>query len=445
MKKIAFHWQVVIGLVLGAAWAIASSYLGWSEFTINWISPFGTIFIRLLKLLAVPLVLLSIISGVSGLSDMSQLGRWGGKTMGAYVITTVIAVTVGLLLVNTIQPGNRISEEAKISLSQTVDSQLESSGFDEKMADKKKDAEAYRKGGPLMPYVDMFFSDNFFKSLTDNKLMLQVIFFAIFFGIGLSLIEDRQAKPVLDFINGANSVILKMISIVMKGAPFFVFALLAGQISSLAGNDPALMFQIFKGLIWYSATVLIGLGFMAFIFYPSLVSAITKKVGFKQFLQKVGLAQSVAFSTSSSAATLPVTMEVVHEKLGVSKQMTNFVLPVGATINMDGTSLFQAVSAVFLAQFFGAELTLTEQITIVLMSTLASIGAPAVPSAGIVMLILVLESVGLNSSWIALIFPVDRFLDMCRTSVNVTGDAAVATIIGTSENEVDFEVLEKSN
>jgi Na+/H+-dicarboxylate symporter len=443
MKRIPFHWQIIIGLLLGAAWAIASSFLGWSKFTMHWIHPFGEIFIRLLKLLAVPLVLLSIISGISGLSDISKLGRWGGKTIGAYVITTIVAVTLGLLLVNVIQPGNRISEDAKISLEEVVSKQSEEAGFESLLEQKKQDADSYREGGPLRPYIDMFLTDNFFKSLTDNRLMLQVIFFAIFFGVCLSLIPSEKAAPVQAFIGGTNEVILKMISIVMKGAPFFVFALLAGQISSLAGDNPGLMFEIFKGLLWYSLTVLAGLGFLAFIFYPGLVHFFTKKATYKQFLKRINLAQSVAFSTSSSAATLPVTMDCVHKNLGVSRDMTNFVLPVGATVNMDGTSLFQAVSAVFLAQFFGVDSSLSAQITIVLMATLASIGAPAVPSAGIVMLILVLESVGLDSGWIALIFPVDRFLDMCRTAVNVTGDATVATLIGSTENEVDFSVYEK--
>lgn len=443
MKSIPFHFKIIVGLLLGAAWAIASSYFGWSAFTINWIQPFGDIFIRLLKLLAVPLVLLSIISGVSGLSDVSTLGRWGGKTLGAYVLTTLIAVTVGLLLVNTVQPGNRISDSAKEKLTIAVSDQLEKSGFSETLEAKRQDADSYRKGGPLRPFIDMFLTDNFFRSLTDNRLMLQVIFFAIFFGICLALIPDEQGKPVLDFIHGANAVILKMIGIVMKGAPFFVFALLAGQISSLAGDDPSLMGEIFLGLLWYSLTVIAGLAFLAFVFYPGLVHLFTKKATYREFLSRINLAQSVAFSTSSSAATLPVTMDCVHKRLGVSRDMTNFVLPVGATVNMDGTSLFQSISAVFLAQFFGADLDLTAQITIVLMATLASIGAPAVPSAGIVMLILVLESVGLDSGWIALIFPVDRFLDMCRTAVNVTGDAAVATMVGKSENEVDFSVYDK--
>jgi len=438
-RRFALHWQILIALVLGAGWAVFSSYAGFSQFTIDWIAPFGQIFIRLLKLLAVPLVFFSIIMGVSSLGDIKRLGRLGGKTLALYLGTTLFAVTLGLVLVNTVQPGNLIDEESKTELQANVERQNTRMDFQSKREDIEQDAESYLDKGPLMPYVDMFLSDNLFRSLANNRQMLHVIFFALFFGLALAMIDPERSKPIRDVFVGVTDVIIKMMSIVMKGAPFFVFALLAGQVASLAGDDPSLMFAVFRGLGWFTLTAAVGLLFLIFVFYPVLIRLVVRRITFGQFLKRVNLAQTVALSTSSSAATLPVTMEVVNKRLGVSRETTNFVLPIGATVNMDGTSLHQAVCAVFLAQFFGVDLSLGAQITIVLTATLASIGAPAVPSAGMVMLIIVLESVGMDGAWIALVFPVDRILDMIRTAVNVTGDATVATIVASSEGELDYD------
>jgi Na+/H+-dicarboxylate symporter len=266
--------------------------------------------------------------------------------------------------------------------------------------------------------------------------MLQVIFFAIFFGITLVMIPEDKSKPVIDFVNGANEVFLKMVDVVMKVAPFFVFALLAGVIAKMANTVDEVV-DIFIGLGTYSIGVVVGLFFMIFIFYPLLVTTIVKRISYKNFFKNISPAQFLAFSTSSSAATLPVTMECVEENMGVSKSITSFVLPIGATVNMDGTSLYQAVAVIFLAQLHMIDLDLAQQLTIILTATLASIGSAAVPSAGLVMLIIVLQSVGLNPAWIAIIFPVDRILDMCRTVVNVTGDASVCTLIAASENELE--------
>lgn len=466
MSKLALHWQIIIGLVAGVIWAVLSSTLGWSEFTLNWIDPFGTIFINLLKLIAVPLVLFSIISGISGLSDTSSLGRMGIKTLVAYLVTTVFAISIGLTLVNTFKPGtlvdeeqrrsNRVryelwvaetpgveklddtnllselSEEDKMALRAEEQALAENSTVKSKMESAKKTKDQ----GPLQFVVDMVPSNIFF-SLNDNGLMLQVIFFAIFFGVTLLYIPPHQAKPVIDFINGTNEVFLKMVDIVMKGAPFFVFALLAGTLSEMAGDNLGSVMEIFKGLGWYSLTVVAGLAIMIFIVYPFIMVVIVKRKSYREFFNAIGSAQMLAFSTSSSAATLPVTMECVQDNLGVSEKVTSFVLPIGATVNMDGTSLYQAVAVIFLAQFHMVDLSVAQQLTIVLTATLASIGSAAVPSAGLVMLIIVLESVGLNPAWIAIIFPVDRILDMCRTVVNVTGDATVSTIIASTEGELE--------
>ncbi|MBR08416.1 MAG: dicarboxylate/amino acid:cation symporter [Rickettsiales bacterium] len=465
MKNLPLHVKIIIGLILGVIYAFISSAMGWNEFTISWIDPFGTIFIRLLKFIAVPLVLFSIISGVSGLSDVTKLGRLGAKTLGTYLVTTVIAVGVGLLLVNVIKPGDYIDNDQRVKNRITYELWVaETSGVKPKddkdflsdpqyadvvkevtndpnysapktdISDKMAAAAETQDAPPLQFVVDMV-PENIIVSISNNKLMLQVIFFAIFFGITLVLIPSEKAKPVIQFIDGANEVFLKMVDLVMKAAPFFVFCLLAGVIAKMA-DSPAEVFEIFKGLGSYSITLVLGLAFMVFVFYPLIAVLFIKDLSYKQFFKNISPAQFLAFSTSSSAATLPVTMECVEENMGVSKNIASFVLPVGATVNMDGTSLYQAVAVVFLAQMHLVDLTLAQQLTIVLTATLASIGAAAVPSAGLIMMIIVLQSVGLNPAWIAIIFPVDRILDMCRTVVNVTGDATVATVIADSEGEL---------
>lgn len=462
MKKLPLHIKIMLGLIAGVIWAFASSAMGWNQFTIDWIDPFGQIFIRMLKYIAVPLVLFSIISGVSSLKDMSQLGRMGGKTLGFYMVTTVTAVGVGLLLVNVLQPGKLIDEDSRIKNRLKYERWVAStdgveildgknylndprfSGVDasEDVLDAKTQAdldakleaaEASKGAGPLQFIVDMV-PENIVLSLSNQQLMLQVIFFAIFFGITMAMIPEEKVKGLSDFINGSNEVFLKMVDIVMRAAPFFVFALLAGIIAKMA-DTPGEVIEIFKGLASYSGTLVLGLLFLVFIFYPVIIKIVVK-MGFKTFFKNMGPAQLMAFSTSSSAATLPVTMECVEDNMKVSKKVASFVLPVGATVNMDGTSLYQAVAVVFLAQMHMVELTAVQQLTIVLTATLASIGSAAVPSAGLIMMILVLQSVGLNPAWVAILFPVDRPLDMLRTVVNVTGDATVSTIVAKTEGEL---------
>ena len=475
MKKLALHWKILIGLLLGILWAVFSSIFGWSEFTLNWIDPFGTIFINLLKLVAVPLVLFSIIKGITNLSDITRLGRLGSKTILIYVLTTMFAVTVGLSLVNLIKPGNqtqnkilidnRISYELWVESNPNVDymdnyrllqdtsqriqnrvgivqekisteGELSIEGI---ISDKQKETlNKTQSSRPLQFVVDMI-PDNIFKSLNSNGLMLQVIFFAIFFGIVLMLISKDKAKPLIALVDGFNEVFLKMVDLIMRAAPFFVFALLAGVISKMAGNEQdafVKVIEIFKILGWYSVVVVLGLFIMAFIFYPLLIRLFARKISYVEFFRKISPAQLLAFSTSSSVATLPVTMDCVQDNLKVPKETASFVLPIGATVNMDGTSLYQAVAVIFLAQFHMVDLSISQQLVIVLTATLASIGAAAVPSAGLIMMILVLESVGLNPAWIAIVFPIDRLLDMCRTVVNVTGDATVATVVASTEGQL---------
>ena len=466
MKNLALHWKIIIGLILGIIFAFVSSSLGWSEFVADWIDPFGKIFINLLKLIAVPLVLFSIIKGISGLHDTAKLGRLASKTLAFYLVTTVTSVAVGLLLVNTFSPGTLVGEAQRTdnrlayeiwaqdnaveildgkcylcddqyaSRIDVVRELMDTEAPNEALAAKMKSARKTKESGPLQPLVDMVPSNIFF-SLNNNGLMLQVIFFAIFFGVTLISIPREMAQPVISLVDGMNEVFLKMVDIVMQAAPFFVFALLAGVISKMAGDDPNAVIEIFKGLGWYSLVVVAGLAFMIFVFYPILVQLSVKGMTYRRFFKAISPAQFLAFSTSSSAATLPVTMDCVRDNLGVSKETTSFVLPIGATVNMDGTSMYQAIAVVFLAQFHAVDLSIMQQLTIVITATLASIGSAAVPSAGLIMLIIVLESVGLNPAWVAIIFPVDRILDMCRTTVNVTGDCSVATIVADSEGQLD--------
>jgi Na+/H+-dicarboxylate symporter len=476
MKNIPLHWKIIIGLVIGVIWAFVSSYLGWNQFTIDWIDPFGTIFIRILKFIAVPLVLFSIISGISGLTDVSRLGKLGVKTLGLYLLSTVMAVGLGLLLVNSIKPGKFIDEDQRIKnriryelwvdqnpdvpkpkdgrhfltesqfrdrvTSVITEAELDSMASrvnetDERVKRTMKTAEETTSTGPLQFFVDIV-PENIFFAMGDNTNMLQIIFFALFFGICLALIPADKAKPMIDVVNSVNEVLLRMVHGVMSVAPFFVFALLAGVIAKMADN-PREVFEIFKSLGSYSLTVFAGLAFMVMVFYPLVASLFIKGMSYKKFFKNLSPAQFLAFSTSSSAATLPVTMECVEENMGVPKKISSFVLPIGATVNMDGTSLYQAVAVVFLAQLHMVDLTLGQQLTIVLTATLASIGSAAVPSAGLVMMIIVLNSVGLNPAWIAIIFPVDRILDMFRTVVNVTGDATVATLVAGTEGELHLE------
>lgn len=474
MKKLPLHIKIIIGLALGIVWAFISSYLGWNQFTIDWIDPFGTIFIRVLKAIAVPLVLLSIISGVSSLTDINKLGKLGLKTIVFYVGSTVVAVGIGLSLVNLVQPGKFVNEEQRVKnrikyelwvsenpdvpqpkdgrsflkeqkYQELVNSTMNEGAMDSlrnvaeasnaKVDQLSQSAEETTGQGPLKFFVDMV-PENVFGAFSNNSNMLQVIFFALFFGICLAMLPNDKVGGVISFVNGANEVILKMVDIIMKAAPFFVFALLAGVIAKMA-DTPAQVLQIFKGLGSYSLTLLVGLLFMIFVLYPLIVSIFIKKLTYREFLKRISPAQFLAFSTSSSAATLPVTMECVEENMGASKKISSFVLPIGATVNMDGTSMYQAIAVVFLAQLHMVDLTLGQQLTIVLTATLASIGSAAVPSAGLVMMIIVLNSVGLNPAWVAIIFPVDRILDMFRTVVNVTGDATVSTLIAKSEGELN--------
>jgi Na+/H+-dicarboxylate symporter len=419
-NELALHWKILIGMVLGVAVGVVATLIdspthNANEFVLDWIKPLGSMFVNVLKMIAIPLIVASLIKGVSDLEDLSKLSAMGLRTLGLYLLTTVIAVSLGLLIVNLAAPGLSVPQETRENLVEKFGGQA---------SQRQLTATDQKDRGPLAALEDVI-PDNILKAATDNGSMLQVIFFSIFFGVGLILVNDEKSTPVKLFFDGVNEVILKMIDLIMLTAPVGVFSLLAALV--VETQDP----QLLVALIYYGCCVVVGLALMMLAVYPSAVKLITG-VGYRDFFGGMLPAQMLAFSTSSSAATLPVTMERVEEHLGVEKEVSSFVLPIGATINMDGTSLYQAIAAVFIAQVLGFELTVADQITIVTTATLASIGSAAVPGAGMVMLIIVLEAINVPAYGLALIFAVDRPLDMCRTAVNVTGDAAVTMLVAHS-------------
>jgi len=420
------HWQILLGMALGALFGVAAAQYGWGQFTTDWVAPFGTIFLNLLKLIAMPLVITSLICGVASLSDFKKLSRMGGKTIGLYLATTAVAVTIGLLVVNAIKPGDRLPDKTKAQLESKYQAD----------ATKRQEATAtVKERGPLQPLIDMV-PDNFFGSASSNRNMLQIVFFSLLAGIALVQVCEEKRRPVIEVISGLQELVIRITFLIMLFAPIGVFALIASTITNMAGEDPSQVISLLGSLAWYCLAVIIGLLIHGSIVYLGLLKIFTS-LSIPHFFRSIGQAQLLAFSTSSSGATLPVTMKCVEEKLGASKEVSSFVLPLGATINMDGTALYQAVAAVFIAQASGIDLTTGAQITIVLTAVLASVGTAAVPGAGIVMLIIILEAINVPAAGIALILGVDRILDMCRTAVNVTGDAAVTAVIAASEKQLD--------
>jgi len=420
LKKLPLWAKIFIGMGLGILWGLVAVWRGWESFTTDWIKPWGTIFLKLLKLIAVPLIFVSLIKGISSLTDITKLSRIGYKTIVIYIVTTLFATTVGLILVNIVKPGSVFPSDKQEEYREKFSGQIEM---------RQESAQDIKDQSPLFFFEDMI-PDNFFKAAGDNSKMLQIIFFAILFSIALVLVPGDKTQVVKDFFDGLNDVILKIVDVIMRFAPVGVFALMAALVVDFSGDA-----DIFSALGMYMLTVIIGLFLLILGFYP-LLMRLFARMKTPRFMKGILPAQLVAFTTSSSAATLPVTMKQAINELGVSKSVANFVLPVGVTINMDGTSCYQAIAAVFIAQVFGIELTLVQQLTIVLTATLASIGSPGIPSGSIVMLIIVLNSVGLPVEGLALILGVDRPLDMLRTVVNITGDSTVASIVARSEGEL---------
>jgi len=421
MKKLPLWILILIGMGLGVIWGLIAVKFGWEKFTIDWVKPWGSIFLNLLKLIAVPLIFVSLVKGISSLTDISKLSRIGLKTIGLYIVTTVFAITVGLIMVNIIEPGNVFPEEKQIEYKERFGASLEGMG---------ENAQKVKDQSPLQFLVEIV-PENIFSAASNNANMLQIIFFAILFAVAIIFLPAAQTKTVTSFFDGLNNIILKIIDMIMKTAPYGVFALMAGLIVDFSGDK-----EIFSALGLYMFTVIAGLLILIVFFYP-LLNFLFTKIKISKFLKGMLPTQLVAFSTSSSAATLPVTLKQCTNEFGVSKNIANFVLPVGVTINMDGTSAYIAIAAVFIAQVFGIQLDLGDQLIIVIMVVFASIGSPGIPGGSIVMLIIVLNSLGIPEAGLALILGVDRPLDMLRTAVNVTGDTTVAAMVARSEGELD--------
>lgn len=426
-KRLPLWAKIIIGMVLGLIWGMIAARIGLNEFTLDWIKPWGTIFLKLLKLIAVPLIFVSLVKGISSLTDISKLSRIGVKTIAYYMASTLIATTFGLFLVNTVKPGDTFPEEKRAEYMAKWQGTIDESQILAESGDK----------GPLKFIVDIV-PDNIIKAMGDNSQMLQIIFFAILFAIAMVLLKDSQVKTVKSIFDGLNDIIIKLIEMIMKFAPYGVFALLAGVIVDFAGDT-----DIFIALGKYFTTVLVGLFLLIILLYPTYLKIFTRGIPVSKFLKAILPAQMVAFSTSSSAAALPVNMRQNTEELDVSEEIVDFVLPVGVTINMDATAFYQSVAAVFIAQVYGIELTIAQQVTIVLMATMSSIGSPGVPGGSIVLVIMVLTSVGLPVEGLALILGVDRPLDMLRSSVNITGDSTIANIINYSEEKRNNKLKSK--
>ncbi|GBF19191.1 MULTISPECIES: dicarboxylate/amino acid:cation symporter [Arenibacter] len=426
MKKLALHWRILIGMLLGLLFGVLMLYTsGGKLFIQNWINPFGIIFINLLKLIAIPLILASIIKGISDLKDIAQFKTIGFRSVTLFITTTIVAIIIGLVLVNIFSPGKGISEE---TVARITNEYVGRQGVQAKLAE----ASLQKESGPLQFLLDMV-PENAFSAMSDNKLMLQVIFFSVFLGVSMLLIGEAKAQPLKTLFDSLNDAVLKMVDLIMLTAPLAVFALLANVVVS--SGDPDLLLALVK----YAGVVILGL-FLMIVFYCTVLTLVARKNPI-WFLKAISPAQLLAFSTSSSAATLPLTMERVENELGVDKEVASFVLPVGATVNMDGTSLYQGVAAVFISQALGHHLEITDQLMIILTALLASIGSAAVPGAGMVMLVIVLESIGFPSDklavGLALIFAVDRPLDMARTVINVTGDAMVSVVVAKSVGKLN--------
>ena len=429
MKKPALHTQILIGMALGLILGVvAIRFPGLAAFTIDYIKPFGTIFIRALKMVAVPLVLASLIIGVANIGDITKLSRMGGKTLAIFIITTVISITIGLSLVALLKPGETLTADTRQALM---------TQYDENAGSKITVAAKVKQRGPLQPLVDMV-PDNIFMAATQNSRMLQIVFFALIVGVALLQTPAEKGKTVLDFFNGMNEIIIRIVHYIMLMAPFGVFALIGSLIIEIAGDQPDKVWELLYALLWYVVTVVVGLFAMMIIVYPLLIRYFSK-LRYKEFFKGIRPAMLLGFSTSSSTATLPVTMDRVEKHLGVSEEVSSFVLPLGATINMNGTSLYQGVSAVFIAQALGIDMPLSSQLMIVLTATLAAVGTAGVPGAGLVMLVIVLEAVGIPAAGIALIMAPERILDMVRTMVNITGDASVSVVVASTEGELDVD------
>lgn len=434
--RIALHWQIIIGMVLGLvvglvvnlaqgpidglmeAGGVLAGLLGFLAKLNDFV---GDLFLRGLRFIAVPIVLFSLVVGSSSLNDLKKLSRIGGRTIAIYLLTTAVAISTGLMLANILRPGTWLSPELRDSMA---------AASAEVASEKVAAAVAPDTWATILDIVPT----NPFAALAEGN-MLQVVFLALAVGVALTLIPKDKASPIIAFCDGMTDVIIKLVHLIMLTAPVAVFCLIARVMATMG-------IEVLSALVVYSLTVVAGLALMTFVVYPLALKLITG-VGPKRFFTAIAPAQLLAFSSSSSSATLPVTMECVEERLGAGEDVASFVVPLGATINMDGTALYQGVAALFIAQLYGIDLDLSAQLTIVLTATLASIGTAGVPGVGLIMLVIVLQAVGITDDvmkgGLAIIFGVDRLLDMCRTTTNVTGDCMVATVVASVEGDLMTE------
>ncbi len=423
-KGLALHWQILLGLLLGAVFGVLAAHFGFSSFVLVWIKPVGDLFFRLLKVVAIPLVVATLVVGAASLGDLKKIGRIGGRTLVLYLATTALAITIGLLVVNLFGPGRNLDPSLRAALLKSYGGALES---------RKAVAGSLRPLDQLVRIVP----DNFFGALAKPE-MIQVVFFSLLLGVALTRIRSDRARPVIAFFEGLSDAVIAMVQGIMKIAPYGVFALIAAVIADL-GKDSSQALSLLEVLAGYMGCVVLGLVLHMALVYTPLIRFLAR-LPLGRFYRALAPAQLLAFSSSSSGATLPVTMECVEEGLGVDREISSFVLPLGATVNMDGTALYQGVAAVFIANVYGMHLGLQDMLTIVLTATLASIGTAAVPGVGIVMLIVVLQQIHVPPEGIALILGVDRPLDMCRTVLNVTGDATVCASVARAEGAIQGEL-----
>jgi Na+/H+-dicarboxylate symporter len=416
--------QIFLGLVLGVAVGAAVNAAGlgdgpaWTEGVLPVLNFVGRAFVRLITMIVIPLVVASLMLGVASLGDIRTLGRIGGKTIAYYLVTTAIAITIGLVLALIVRPGSRITPASRDALAQQFAAEA-----------GQQVAQAATKPGVWDVLLGIIPSNPIAAAAEGN--LLPLIVFVLIFGAAVTLVAPERRDAILTFFGGVNDASMVVIDWIMKLAPYAVFALISSVISRF-GLD------VLMSLAIYALVVVAGLALHTFGTYGILVTLLAR-LNPLEFFRRIRAVPLIAFSTSSSNATLPVTIETAEEELGVSNGVASFVLPLGATINMDGTALYQGVATVFIAQVYGVDLGPGALLTIVLTATLASIGTAGVPSAGIVTLILVLQSVGLAaqaSAGIALILGVDRILDMLRTVVNVTGDLSAAAYVARSEGEI---------
>ncbi|MBN2316108.1 MAG: dicarboxylate/amino acid:cation symporter [Sedimentisphaerales bacterium] len=414
LSRLPLHTKILLGLLIGVFFGLLANRCGFSGFVFTYVKPVGSAFIRLISMVIGPLVFASLLVGTASLGDIRKLGRIGAKTMAFYLCTTTIAITIGLLLANAIKPGVGLSAEARARLIQSTDDKVNTQ------------VETSLKKPSILDMLLNIIPTNPIQAFVEGK-MLQIIFLALMAGVCLSLIPPERSRPVISLFKGINDLVIQMVHLIMKTAPYGVFAMISAVIADLG-------LGILLVLCKYSIVMVLGLILHMGIVYSLAIKTLSKQK-VRTFFRGIRPAQLIAFSSSSSSATLPATMECTEKNLGVPAEICSFTLPLGATINMDGTALYQGVATVFIAQVYGMNLTVSQQLTVLLTALLASIGTAGIPAAGVIMLAIVLNGVGVPLEGIAIILGVDRILDMCRTVINITGDATCAVIVASSEGE----------